>query len=247
MSNGNDVPTDGTCAADNACQLPAADQRSFQLTDNNTGNALNQSIPALAEVKEGSNLVLHWYDLTCPFCYLGQKRNEYLISQGLTVIELPFQAHPDIPAAGVYMGPRKGPMYTTIEQQAAETGLPLHWQDKLPNSRKALMAAEWARQHQPAAFPSFLHDLFNAHFAAGRDIGDADTILGIAVANGIDTAPLQQVWADGNGEAAVSASEALAVNAGVRGTPAWFMAGQLIPGLQPLALFEQLAAAARKS
>ncbi len=242
MSNGIEEPTKGACAADDACQLPNADLRSYQLTNNAT---VTQFLPSLTDAREGTNLVLHWYDLTCPFCYLGQKRNEYLISQGLTVIELPFQAHPDVPAEGVYMGPRKGPMYTTIEQQAAQMGLPLHWQDKLPNSRLALITAEWVRQHQPAAFPQLLHDLFNAHFAAGRDIGDGDTILGIATANGIDTGSLQQVWADGSGEMAISASEALAIKAGVRGTPAWLMAGQLVGGLQPLALFEQLAAVAR--
>ena len=41
--------------------------------------------------------VLHWYDFLCPFCYVGQSRTTILVRHGLDVIELPFQAHPDIP------------------------------------------------------------------------------------------------------------------------------------------------------
>ena len=41
--------------------------------------------------------VLHWYDFLCPFCYLGQHRTAILVRHGLRIVELPFQAHPDIP------------------------------------------------------------------------------------------------------------------------------------------------------
>jgi hypothetical protein len=41
--------------------------------------------------------VLHWYDLLCPFCYIGQHRTAILVRHGLDVIELPFQVHPEIP------------------------------------------------------------------------------------------------------------------------------------------------------
>jgi hypothetical protein len=64
--------------------------------------------------------VLHWYDFLCPFCYVGQSRTEILARHGLNVIELPFQAHPDIPVGGAAAGPRIGPMYTFIEREAIE-------------------------------------------------------------------------------------------------------------------------------
>ena len=56
-------------------------------------------------------VVLHWYDFLCPFCYVGQHRTDILVRRGLKVVELPFQAHPDIPAGGLFVGPRTGPMY----------------------------------------------------------------------------------------------------------------------------------------
>src|SRR6266404_7711787 len=66
--------------------------------------------------------VLHWFDFICPFCYLGQQRNQILSRHGLEIVHLPFQIHPDIPPEGVEAGPRDGPMYQALEREAAQTG-----------------------------------------------------------------------------------------------------------------------------
>src|SRR4051812_8608196 len=86
-------------------------------------------------------LVLHWYDFLCPYCYIGQRRNDLLERNGLTVIQLPFQAHPEIPPGGVAVGPRLGETYERITREANELGLPLIWPPRLPNTRIALEAA----------------------------------------------------------------------------------------------------------
>src|SRR5215470_19307757 len=88
--------------------------------------------------------VLHWYDFLCPFCYIGQQRNAILVQHGLDVVELPFQAHPDIPAGGISVGPRKGPSYEMLEREAREAGLTLRW--PLPNG---------ADNMRDTLFPSF--------------------------------------------------------------------------------------------
>src|SRR4051812_44086239 len=93
---------------------------------------------------DGAPGVLHWYDFICPFCYVGQHRNAILVRHGFHVVELPFQAHPDIPVGGISAGLRNGQMYVTLEREAAEAGLPLKWPSHLPNTRHALAAAEWA-------------------------------------------------------------------------------------------------------
>jgi predicted DsbA family dithiol-disulfide isomerase len=95
---------------------------------------------------EHRRTVLHWYDFICPFCYVGQQRNAILIQHGLDVVELAFQAHPDIPPGGISATPRLGPMYAMLEREAKEAGLPLRWPRRIPNSRLALAAAEWARR-----------------------------------------------------------------------------------------------------
>src|SRR3954447_5117580 len=151
--------------------------------------------------------VLHWYDFICPFCYVGQQRNAILARRGLEVVELPFQAHPDIPPGGIPAGPRNGPMYTMLEHEAKEAGLPLHWPPRIPNTRRALAAAEWARRHQPQVFPQLHKDLFAAHFVLGEDLEDPAVIDRHATEAGVDLDALHAALADGSAAAAVLEAE----------------------------------------
>lgn len=185
--------------------------------------------------------VLHWYDLICPFCYVGQRRTAILIRYGLDVVELPFQAHPDIPLGGVPAGPRTAPMYAMLEREAKETGLPLRWPPRLPNSRRALAAAEWVRRHQPDAFPQFHKDLFGAHFVLGEDIENSAVIDRHASEAGIDLTALHVALDDDSAVAAVTEAEMIGHKYGVQGTPAWLLRQRLIAGLLPAAEFEHLA------
>jgi predicted DsbA family dithiol-disulfide isomerase len=185
--------------------------------------------------------VLHWYDFICPFCYVGQHRNAILVRRGLDVVELPFQAHPEIPPGGISAGPRDGPMYAMLEREAAEAGLPLKWPRRLPDTRPALAAAEWARRFQPRTFPQLHRDLFAAHFALGEDLGDPAVIDRHASESGIDLAALHAALDDGSAVDAVTRAEMLGRENGVHGTPAWLLGHRLITGLRPAADFERLA------
>jgi predicted DsbA family dithiol-disulfide isomerase len=185
--------------------------------------------------------VLHWYDLLCPFCYVGEQRDAIFERQGLQVVSLPFEAHPDIPQGGRAAGPRGGPMYARIEQEARAAGLPLAWPARLPNTRMALAAAEWARRHAVHVFPAFRKALFAAHFAHGQDLGDLGVIDRHAAEAGVDTAAMHAALDSGAAYGYVDQSEALARRLGVRGTPAWYAGDRLIPGLQPREQFEKLA------
>jgi predicted DsbA family dithiol-disulfide isomerase len=186
-------------------------------------------------------LVLHWYDFICPFCYVAQARTEILLRAGFHVVELPFQIHPETPKEGLFIGPRKGEMYERLEREARDARLALNWPPRLANSGLALSAAEWIRLHAPGTFAAFANDLFAAHFVRGEDLGDPATIDRYAVAHGIDLASLHAALADGSAASAVVASETLGRKAGVQGTPAWLVAGRLISGLQAEAEFERLA------
>lgn len=133
--------------------------------------------------------VLHWYDFLCPFCYVGQHRTQILVRYGLNVAELPFQIHPEIPPGGIAVGPRTGSTYAMLEHEAKDAGLPLHWPPRLPNTRRALAAADWARRHQPRAFPQLHKELFEAHFVLGEDLGDPAVIERHATASRVDPGP----------------------------------------------------------
>ena len=185
--------------------------------------------------------VLHWYDFICPFCYVGQQRTAILVRHRFHVVELPFQIHPDIPPGGIRAGPRTGPMYAMLEREAKEAGLLLKWPPRLPNTRRALAAAEWTRQHQPHAFPKLHRDLFEAHFALGEDLEDLNVINRHATEAGIDVGALNGALADGTATRAITHAEVLGRKYGVQGTPAWLLDQQLITGLRPAAEFERLA------
>lgn len=189
---------------------------------------------------DGARRVLHWYDLLCPFCYVGQQRNTIFEAHGFTVIELPFQAHPEIPPGGRAAGERSEALVARIEAEAKAAGLPLAWPARLPDTRMALAAAEWARRHAPDSFPAFQKALFAAHFALGQDLGDRAVIGRHAAAAGLDVAALHAALDDGSAHALVDQSEALGRRLGVQGTPAWLVAGRLIPGLYPPEQFETL-------
>jgi len=132
-------------------------------------------------------------------------------------------------------------MYAMLEREAKEAGLPLHWPPRLPNTRRALAAAEWARRHQPRAFPQFHKDLFDAHFVLGEDLEDAAVIDRHASESGIHLTGLHAALADDSAAAAVTEAEMIGRKYGVQGTPAWLVGERLIAGLRPAAEFERLA------
>jgi predicted DsbA family dithiol-disulfide isomerase len=184
---------------------------------------------------------LHWYDFICPFCYVGQQRNVLLTRSGLELQELAFQAHPEIPPGGIPAGPRDAPIYAALDQEAREAGLPLRWPPRLPNSRRALAAAEWVRRNQPGAFPSLHSALFEAHFVLGEDLGSPAVIERHASSAGVDLAGLRAALISGRAMGLVAEAEMSGREVGVQGTPAWLLGGRLVMGLRPAAEFQRLA------
>lgn len=185
--------------------------------------------------------VLHWYDFVCPFCYIGQSRTAILMEAGLEVVSLPFQAHPDIPAAGLVAGPRRGPRSKMLEREAAAAGLVLYWPARIPNSRKALAAAEWVRRNQADSFAELHHKLFEAHFALGEDIDNQAVIDRHAMKAGVDLGALHTALVDGSACAGVDQAEMAGSECGVYGTPAWLLGGRLLAGLLPESEFQRVA------
>jgi predicted DsbA family dithiol-disulfide isomerase len=196
---------------------------------------------SVIDERKQSDTVRHWYDFICPFCYVGQNRTALLLGRGLHVVELPFQIHPEIPSGGIAAPPRPGPMYSMLERQAREAGLPLHWPPRLPDTRRALAVAEWARRHYASAFPQLHKQLFEAHFVLGEDLGDPGVVDKHARACGIDVVTLHAVLSDGSAEAAVVEAETLGRKHGIHGTPALLLGQRLISGLRPASEFEHLA------
>jgi len=132
-------------------------------------------------------------------------------------------------------------MYAMLEREAEEAGLQLHWPQRLPNTRMALAAAEWTRQHRSSSFPQFQKELFEAHFILNEDLEDPAVIDLHANGSGVDLLALHTGLADGTAMEAVTAAEMIGRKYGVQGTPAWLFDQGLIMGLRPATDFERFA------
>jgi predicted DsbA family dithiol-disulfide isomerase len=195
---------------------------------------------------DGPRTVLHWYDIVCPFSYVGQSRTAVLVEAGFDVVALPFQAHPGMPRGGLPMGRGRGLTYAMVEREADAVGLALRWPNRIPDSRRALAAAEWVRRNEPGAFAQVHRALFDAHFVLGQDIDDQVVIDRHAVNAGVDLDALHDAIDDGTAAAAVGQTEWIGGQRGVDGTPAWLVDGSLMIGLRPASDFERRPAVARR-
>ncbi|MFG2074406.1 DsbA family oxidoreductase [Nonomuraea maritima] len=185
--------------------------------------------------------ILHWFDFTCPFCYVGQQRCDILESRGLKVVHLPFQLHPEIPPEGMEAGPRVSDVHVALRNEAAAAGLPLTWPRRLPSTRTALAAAEWVRLNRPDLSCLFTRRLFAARYVLGEDLGEQSVIERHAIEAGVDVAELRAALASAAAYTSVAEAEALGARYGVRATPSWLIAGDLVSGLLPQSEFERLA------
>jgi predicted DsbA family dithiol-disulfide isomerase len=121
-----------------------------------------------------------------------------------------------------------------------EAGLPYaHSLEKVPNSRKALMLGELARER--GVFEALHPRLFDAYWAHGRDIGDERVLVQEASAVGLDRGEVLEVLHDGRYLDEIGAETRHALELGAGGVPAWLIDRRLlVPGAQPHDVFERV-------
>jgi predicted DsbA family dithiol-disulfide isomerase len=110
----------------------------------------------------------------------------------------------------------------------------------VPNSRKALVLAEFARAK--GRYGEIHPRLFEAYWVEGRDIGSDDVLLDVAEESGLDRAEAIDVLADPAAAlAAIEQETREVVGQGVTGVPAWVVDERfLVPGAQPHDVFERV-------
>jgi predicted DsbA family dithiol-disulfide isomerase len=164
----------------------------------------------------------------------------------VTVTSLPYELHPEIPVGGISLEERWGArfgeasaMYGRIEAECEAAALPFNRPARVPNTRRALLTAEWVRTHQPAAFAALDRSLFAAHFVDNRPLDDPEVLDELVAAAGGDAQRARAAVQAGTMDEALRASMEAAADANVTGTPAWLLDGRLlVPGAQPRDLFE---------
>ena len=183
-------------------------------------------------------------DYICPWCYLATARVDRMVREFAVAVEwIPFELHPQTPAAGVPRAQAPSFLSPAMERHlaalAAEAGLPLVPNPVLANGHNALAAAEWAREQGPAPFAAAHRALFHAYFAEARNISTIDQVEAVLAGAGLDGAALRHALQRNRYRVRVDELTALARRNGISSTPTFVLADRFtLSGVQDWSLFE---------
>lgn len=171
---------------------------------------------------------------------------------GADVAWLPYDLHPEYPPEGIARADlvmRYGDhFHASIRAMADAAGLPFNpHPDRVPNTRRALELAEWARTQGPEAHDR-LHDrLMDAYWGEGRDIGSREELAACVADVGLDPAGAMSAVESGRFHGVVDAWTAWAQAQGINAIPAFVFEGRiLVSGAVPHEVLERAARRARE-
>lgn len=165
-----------------------------------------------------------------------------------------YEIHPETPQEGrllseYFKGVDLAPMHESLAGRAADLGLPFTPPERLSNSRLAILATEFARDH--GCEEAFRRRIFSAYFAEGLDIGDLDVLLRLGAEEGLNTQVLRQSLRAQALAARLTQAEEEAHRRRITGVPTFFVfppeadvsdpsVATAIVGAQPLDRFRRV-------
>jgi predicted DsbA family dithiol-disulfide isomerase len=196
-------------------------------------------------------------DIVCPWCFIGKARLETALAQhGLidrvAITWLPYELNPDMPPEGMdrtaYLDAKFGPgkrkeIEIRLSEAALESGVTFNWAKvtKSVNTRMAHMLVAAASTVQRGS--DMKAALFKAYFQEGRDIGDLETLVTIAVEQGFDEQAAREELANNELRETVIGLEDHARKVGVTGVPFFIIDGKLaVSGAQTPEVWAQVFA-----
>lgn len=194
-------------------------------------------------------------DVVCPWCFIGKARLETaLANHGLTdrvaITWLPYELNPEMPEEGMdrtaYLNAKFGPgkrkeIETKLSEAALESGVTFNWPKvtKSVNTRMAHMLIAAASTVQRGS--EMAAALFKAYFQDGRDIGDHETLVAIAVELGFEETAARDELNNDELRESIIGLEAHAQKVGVTGVPFFIVDGKLaVSGAQPPEVWTQV-------
>ncbi len=185
-------------------------------------------------------------DFVCPFCYIAERSSLTRLKGEfeLAIDWRGFELRPDTPEEGVEMAEvfppaRLAMMRERLRPVAQRFNVTMGEPSRLPNTRKALAVAEWARDQ--GKLWEFRDAAMDSHWLHGGDLGDDAHLAKLAASVGLDgeqaaKAGRQRVYLD-----RVRANRALGERMGVEGVPTSFIGAAAVVGCAPYADFVELA------
>jgi predicted DsbA family dithiol-disulfide isomerase len=157
---------------------------------------------------------------------------------------LPFELHPEAPLEGIpretYFGrERSERMHAYLQSVADSVGLDMKPRDVIINSRRALGAAEFARER--GKFEEMHHALFKAHWEGTGHLEDIDDLVRIGSDIGLDGADLRAAIEGDRYEAVIDENRRIATSVGIDAIPAHIFGRRyLVIGAQPYEVLKQV-------
>ena len=162
----------------------------------------------------------------------------------MNVTWLPFELHPEAPPEGiprdVYFGRgRSEQMRSYMDSVAESVGLTMQQRDVIINSRRALGAAEFAREQ--GRYEEMHHALFKAHWEGGGKLEDVEDLVRIGGDVGLDTDELRAAIVDERYAEVIDENRRLATSVGINAIPAHvFGRKYLVMGAQPYEVLKEV-------
>jgi predicted DsbA family dithiol-disulfide isomerase len=157
---------------------------------------------------------------------------------------LPFELHPEAPPEGIprdaYFGrARSLQVHSYLQTVAEQVGLKMETRDVIINSRRALGAAEFAREQ--GKYEEMHHALFKAHWEQTARLEDVDDLVRVGTDVGLDPAELRSAIEEGRYEDVIDENRQIATSAGINAIPAHvFGQRYLVMGAQPYEVLKQV-------
>lgn len=130
-------------------------------------------------------------------------------------------------------------MRSRLDDIADEVGLVMKQRDVLINSRKALGAAEFARER--GKFDEMHRALFKAHWELTGRLEDVDDLVRIGTEVGLDSVELRAAIEEGRYEQVLDGNRRLAESVGINAIPAHIFGRRyLVLGAQPYEAFMEV-------
>jgi len=144
-----------------------------------------------------------------------------------------------IPREAYFGRARSEQMRSRLDDIAGEVGLVMKQRDILINSRKALGAAEFARER--GRFDEMHRALFKAHWELTGKLEDVDDLVRVGADVGLDPVELRLAIDEGRYEPVLDDNRRLAESVGINAIPAHIFGRRyLVLGAQPYEAFTQV-------
>jgi predicted DsbA family dithiol-disulfide isomerase len=126
-----------------------------------------------------------------------------------------------------------------MQSVAAEVGLTMQTRDVIINSRRALGAAEFAREH--GKFDEMHRALFKAHWERSARLEDVDDLVRIGADLGLDATDLRTAIEENRYEQVIDENREAATSVGINAIPAHIFGRRyLVLGAQPYDVLKQV-------